>query len=261
MAKQGRQPIGSDLLDAERISFRDGLREARYKALADAEGFQQMCIAIEALGKRFTPNAQGLNDCEPRLKLLANQAGLLGTDDVIESCGKRFDALFTALREARNDVAHTGAYARHVAADAVVLCLVLEEALMSKRITVGDFMVSTPVCVQPWQTVGYARQLMLSNSFSYLPMWDLDKKSWWLLSDIEVARYLRPTWPSDEKKKQTIQDAQTKGLVFKKVDLVNPSDLVAELLKAETQPGLWLVRGKDYPDGHLVGVLSSFELM
>lgn len=69
----------------------------------------------------------------------------MGDEDVIESCGKRFDALFTALREARNDVAHTGAYARHVAADAVVLCLVLEEALMSKRLTVGDFMVSKPV--------------------------------------------------------------------------------------------------------------------
>ncbi|MFD2453986.1 hypothetical protein [Ideonella paludis] len=74
---------------------------------------------------------------------------------------------------------HTGAYARHVAADAVALCLILEDALMVqgksekqvKRLTVGDFMVSTPVVVHHWQTVEHARQLMLLNSFSYLPIW------------------------------------------------------------------------------------------
>jgi hypothetical protein len=254
-----KQDVGSDLLDAERNYLRDSLREARYGALADAEGFQQMCFAIEALGKRLTPNAQGLSDCQPRLKLLAKQAGLLGDEDVIESCGKRFDALYIALREARNDVAHTGAYARHVAADAVVLCLVLEEALMSKRLTVGDFMVSKPVCLEPWQTVGHARQLMLSNSFSYLPIWH--ENSWWLLSDMAVASYLRPNWPSDEKKKLKIEEAHAKGLALKKVVPCKPNDLVTKLLKDSPAAGLWLVASDDYPKGHLAGVLSPFELM
>jgi hypothetical protein len=254
-----KQDVGSDLLDAERVYFRDSLRESRYGALADAEGFQQMCIAIEALGKRLTPNAQGLSDCQPRLKLLAKQSGLLGDEEVIESCGKRFDALFSALREARNDVAHTGAYARHVAADAVVLCLVFEEALMSKRLTVGDFMVSKPVCVEPWQTVGYARQLMLSISFSYLPIWHM--QSWWLLSDMAVASYLRPTWPSDEKKKLKIEAAYAEGLTLKEVGPCKPNDLVTKLLQDSPAAGLWLVTGDDYPVGHLVGVLSPFELM
>lgn len=258
MAKS-KQDVGSDLVDAERIYLRDSLREARYGALADAEGFQQMCFAIEALGKRLTPNAQGLSDCQPRLKLLAKQAGLLGDEDEIEGCGKRFDALFTALREARNDVAHTGAYARHVAADAVVVCLILEEALMSKRLTVGDFMVSKPVCVEPWQTVGYARQLMLSNSFSYLPVWY--KKSWWLLSDMAVASFLRPTWPSDEKKKLKIEAAYAEGLALKEVKLFKPTDLATKPMEDSPAAGLWLVAGDGYPDGHLVGVLSPFELM
>lgn len=254
-----KQDVGSDLLDAERIYLRDSLREARYGALADAEGFQQMCFAIEALGKRLTPNAQGLSDCQPRLKLLAKQAGLLGDEDVIESCGKRFDALFTALRETRNDVAHTGAYARHVAADAVVLCLVLEEALMSKRLTVGDFMVSKTVSVEPWQTVGHARQLMLSNSFSYLPIWH--KEKWWLLSDIAVASFLRPSWPSAEKKKLKIEVAHAEGLALKEVVPCNPNNLVAKLLEDSPATGLWLVANDDYPKGHLAGVLSAFELM
>lgn len=254
-----KQDVGSDLLDAERIYLRESLREARYGALADAEGFQQMCFAIEALGKRLTPNAQGLSDCQPRLKLLAKQAGLLGDEDVIESCGKRFDALFTALREARNDVAHTGAYARHVAADAVVLCLVLEEALMSKRLTVGDFMVSKPVCVEPWQTVGHARQLMLSNSFSYLPIWHEEK--WWLISDIEIAKYLRPQWPATQFLKQKLGDAKQSGLKYLPIKPVLENKPVIDLLNGNRQPGLWLVKKKGFPLGHLVGVLSPFELM
>ena len=261
MSKEEQKKPMSDLHDVERVSYRDGLREARYSALADAEGFQQMCFAIEALGKRLNHKANGLKDCQAQLKQLANEAGVLGTDYVIQCCGKRFDALFTALREARNDMAHTGAYARHVAADAVVLCLILEEALMNKRLTVGDFMVPTPVCVDHWQTVGYARQLMLSNSFCYLPMYDPDEKSWWLLSDIALANYLRPSWPSDQKRKQSIRAAQAEGLILKKVETVKKTDLVAKLLQSNTPPGLWLVLGEGYPMHHLVGVLSPFELM
>jgi hypothetical protein len=52
-----------NLCDTERLHYRDRLREARYVALADAEGFQQMCFAIEALGKHLNPKAKGLGDC------------------------------------------------------------------------------------------------------------------------------------------------------------------------------------------------------
>ena len=44
---------GSDLLPQERIFYRDRLREARYAALADAEGFGAICFALEALGLRL----------------------------------------------------------------------------------------------------------------------------------------------------------------------------------------------------------------
>lgn len=36
----------------ERMYYRDQLRSARYAALADAEGFQSVCYALEALGMR-----------------------------------------------------------------------------------------------------------------------------------------------------------------------------------------------------------------
>ena len=247
------------LSDAERIHYRDLLRTARYAVLADAEGFQQMCFAIEALGKRLNPRAQGLGKCQDQLRALVSQAGFIDPAGVIEGSDKCFDALFATLTDARNDIAHTGAYARHVAVEAVALCVALEDALMNKRITVGDFMVTTPVTVQPWHSVGYARQLMLLNSFSYLPMWD--GESWRLLSDTAVAKYLRPDWPARHKKGRSIEQARAEGLFMPEVLPVDTQDTVTDLLAKPDLPGLWLVVQKGYPLSHLVGVLSPFELM
>lgn len=255
------------LCPEERLFFRDRLREARYAALADAEGFQQMCFAIEALGKRLAPKATGLEACRNKLQQLAHKSALLPQSSNEQRAIKTFRALFTSIKEARNDAMHTGAYARHVAADAVTLCLVLEDALMvetnaageGKRLTVGDFMVSSPVVVHPWQTVEHARQVMLLNSFSYLPIW-FDGR-WWLIADIEVAKYLRPAWPAKSQLKQTLEQAQQSGLTFTATQAVNRNDKVVDLLAQEDPPGLWLVRDGSCPDGHLIGVLSPFEVM
>lgn len=251
----------SDLGDAERIHFRDRLRAGRYAALADAEGFQQICFAVEALGKRLNPGAVGLGNCQQALEHLARQARVLDASDGADGTAKGFAALFTALKDARNDMAHTGAYARHVAADGVALCLMLEEALMSKRLTVGDFMVSTPVTVQLWQTVGYARQLILANSFTYLPIWDDRDRSWALLSDLELAKYLRADSTGRANKNHRIEEARAAGLMLTSVHPVKTTDAVTDLLKNPKPPGLWLVTAEGYPEGHLVGVLSPFELM
>lgn len=261
--------VSSALLDEERVFHRDRLREARYAALADAEGFQQMCFAIEALGKRLNPRAISLGGCRNQLEKLANSSALLPEATDEQRAIKPFHALFISLKEARNDAMHTGAYARHVAADAVTLCLVLEDALMKEkklteevqRLTVGDFMVSTPVVVHPWQTVEHARQLMLLNSFSYLPIWH--EKRWWLVSDMEMARYLRPLWPAQARLKQTLAQAQAQGegLPFVRASPVHKGVLVLDLLRKPRRPGLWLVTEKGYPPGHLAGVLSPFELM
>lgn len=253
----------------QRVFFRDLLREARYAALADAEGFQQMCFAIEALGKHLKPEGNGLGPRREALHTLASQSKLLPATDECDRAIKSFDALFVALKDARNDAMHTGAYARHVAADAVALCLILEDALMVqgkseeqvKRLTVGDFMVSTPVVVHHWQTVEHARQLMLLNSFSYLPIWH--EKKWWLISDIAMAKYLRPEWPAKDRLKKTLGDARQGEdcLLFASTKPVWQSTPVSELLVGRRQSGLWLVRKKGYPVDHLVGVLSPSELM
>lgn len=256
------------LSDEERLFFRERLREARYNALADAEGFQQICFAIESLGKRLTERGVGLGSFRNSLERLSSFSLLLPPPgDQDNRCLKNFDALFIGLKEARNDAMHSGAYARHIARDAVTLCLVLEDALMVAgksndamiRMTVGDFMVSTPVLVKPWHSVEYARQLMLLNSFSYLPIWH--QGQWWLISDRAVAQYLRPAWPARIQLQMRLDQAKGDGLRFISVETVNKNNLVKNLLTQEKQPGLWLVVDDICPEGELIGVLSPFELM
>ena len=218
-----------------------------------------MCFSIEALGKRLNPNAQGLGGCKDKLKALANESGLLGLDGEVEGSGKRFDAMFNALRDARNDIAHTGAYARHVAAEAVQICFVLEKALMSERVTVQDFMVTTPVVIQYWQSIGFARQLMILNSFSYLPIWHQEK--WWLLSDIAVAKYLRSKSPAGKDAMRRVGDISEEFNLLQETYPVKATVLISSLLEGATQPGLWLVVRDGYPKCELAGVLSPSELM
>ena len=55
----------------ERLLYRDRLRSARYAALADAESFQEICFAIEALGMRLHGSEKSINANEPHIKQLA----------------------------------------------------------------------------------------------------------------------------------------------------------------------------------------------
>lgn len=249
-----RHPLEAD----ERIFFRDSLREARYGALADAEGFAQLCFAFELLGSRLHAEKLGLGKYKEQLKCLATNT--LNSD--------RFDALFRRVLDARNDAMHTGAYARNAAHVGVQLSLILEEGLMSKStLTVADYMVTTPVYVEKWHTLGYARQLMLVNSFSYLPIFH--GQSWKLISDIAMAQFFQRL-KSDEKKtfeaqsiKNALEHGDEKRLKLTDAIAVIKDKPVCDLLGGEDHPRLWVVVNSESGDGakKLVGVLSPFELM
>jgi hypothetical protein len=246
------------LTPAEERFYRDKLRDARYAALADAEGFGQLCFALELLGSRLCGAKLGLGAYEKCLKCLASNS--LNFD--------RFDALYRRVLDARNDAMHTGAYARNAAQAAVQLSLILEEGLMNKpMMTVADYMVTTPVYVEEWHTLGYARQLMLVNSFSFLPIFH--GEGWKMISDIAMAKFFQRL-TSDDRKKFEAQPIKTAlGLdQEKRLDLieVKPVTLGTEigmLLKEKDHPGLWVVVNGDSEKQakQLVGVLSPFELM
>lgn len=255
----------SDLLPAERTALRDRLRSARYAALADSEGFHEICYAVEALGMRLHGAESTIHGYWPSLRALAEHSPLFSIlPDRSPAFFTRFDALYETLRRARNDAMHSGSYARHATAAAVELCIGLEEALMNAanaKLTVADYMVKAPVVLEPWQPVAYARQLMLAHSFSFLPI--LHGGKWRLLSELAVVGYLHPMNrpQKDTALAQSVGDAVNAGLKLLPAKRVKPTDAVSALVAASVArptPTLWLVvEAKN----RLTGVLSPFELM
>ena len=204
------------------------------------------------MGKYFT-ELQLLAKDSPTLSGLANSCPSLFTS---------FDALYEVVRCARNDAMHSGAYARHVTARAIELCIGLEEALMSHKSqtdkTVADYMVKSPVTIELWQPVARARHLMLMYSFSYLPV-DID--GWKLVSEASLAKYLHKRSQYKTLLATTIEQACSSGLILLPSTPIKDTDNVDELLdKLDPRKdfSLWLVTDKE---GHLCGVLSPFELM
>ena len=252
----------------EWLFFRDRLREARYGALADAEGFQQMCFAFEALGARLRIDSGTLEKYQRFLGELVQQSKPVGYQD--------FDILYEAVKQARNDVMHTGAYARNAAVSAVQLSLLIEDAILSKleklkeatmaRKTVGDFMVRSPVTAERWHTVGHVRRQMLLHSFSYLPIFWKDK--WHLISDMAMASMLQQLSNPERnllaaKRIEEVLCDQAPELKLQPAVTVAANCEVGLLLICDQNPGLWLVVNSVKDDGlnELVGVLSPFELM
>jgi hypothetical protein len=254
--------IGPTLSWNERLHYRDRLRASRYSALADSEGFGEICFAVEALGLRLLGKESTMHGYFEKIKPLIFDSIVLTTlTEQYPELFTTFDALYAGLKAARNDAMHTGVYARHATSAAIELCIGLEEALMAEqqlpRETVADFMVKAPMIVMPWQPVAHARQLMLTHSFSYLPVF---LQSWKLVPEISMAKYLR----HESRKRRmacSIEDAVNDGLELIDAIMVEATAKVENLLNANNNinvPMLWLVQDRN---GDLCGVLSPFELM
>jgi hypothetical protein len=264
-----RSPPLRKLDDHESRHYRDRLRAARYAALADAEGFEAICFALEALGLRLLGEQGDLGKYEDRIGFYARLSPVLSELAMARPSGfKPFEDLYRSVRTARNDAMHTGAYARHATEAAMELCIGLEEALMAgvKR-TVGSVMVKSPITVEKWQPVAHARQLVLMHSFSYLPV--RYKEQWWLLSELGLARFLNTSQTQKIiRLGLTIEQAMQYQPKLELIEvgaeelLTACASIDALLEKAGNLQGtrLWLVLDDGRQD-HLAGVLSPFELM
>jgi CBS domain-containing protein len=265
---QSARPVfhyGPTLMWEERIHHRDQLRAARYAALADAEGFSSVCFALEALGLRLLGKKEDLGKYKKQIWNLANDSVVLSKLSIsFPSLFGKFSSLYELVRSARNDAMHTGVYARHATAAAIELCIGLEEAIMKEqdipRTVVEDFMVKSPISVEPWQPVAHARQLMLTHSFSFLPV--LIDDVWMMVSELGMARYLRSGGSWKKLLATPIEFAYKKdGLSLIKATIVNLKDDIHPLLNPTSEnssPNLWLV---EETPGKLCGVISPFELM
>jgi hypothetical protein len=262
-------PLLRPLTDLERRHYRDELRSGRYAALADAEGFEQICFSLEALGLRLLGLQGDLGQYEDRIAFYARLSPILTELAKTHPSGfKSFEALYATVRKARNDNMHLGAYARHATVAAIELCIGLEDALMADvKPTVGYVMVKSPITVEPWQPVAHARQLMLMHSFSFLPV--RHRQAWHLLSELALAQFLNASQTARRTRLGlTIEEAADHAPSLELVPVAHDRLLAAQTTisevlqgaKAIGGPTLWLVV-EDGREDRLAGVLSPFELM
>ncbi len=245
------------------LHFRDQLREARAAALRDAEAQQKIILTVERLGAYLLGRIANLGKYQDVIARLAECSPIA---TVVPSSLPELHTIFAKkyqiIRKARNTAVHEGAFARHLTTNAVELALVLEEALMHDSYQVGDFMVRNPVCAYLWQPLSFIRQVMLANSFSYLPVATGDEGQlvWQVISDSRLARYLRVD--GDVSRDLLVQKLSaaldSKRLHRLPVQTCGPEDrLEVALQGADGLPTLVLSPN----DGNLLGILTPFDVL
>ena len=253
------------------LHYRDELREARLKALRDAESFEEIVFVLERMGVHLVGNIKsGLGSYKNAIVRYAMKSPL--ADEIPRACDDwhtPFESLFELVREGRNDALHQGAFARHLTAWAIELATILEDALMyeatqNEAEQVKDFMIRNPALAYLWQPMSSIRQIMLANSYSYLPVSVAGDpgSSWYLISDFAVATFVRAA-PSRTKRKERlsckVQDAWDKQpRLLCEAHTCRGSDLVRDVLSA-SQGKPVLVLG-DRPE-ELRGLVTPFDLL
>lgn len=247
------------------LYFRDEFRRARAEALADAEAFDEIIIVLERLGAELQGPRNGLAKYEEKITKLARASPM-----AFEIPGKwhalhpSFTDLYNAVRIRRNEAIHAGAVARHLTQHAVILSLILEEAIMSDPgfRYVRDFMVTGPVCAELWQPLSFLRQKMLQNSFSYLPLKIVanDQEQWRLVSDRALAKYLRePAGAHRARLAQKLSEALAPGkLQLEKPQTAKGEDEIATVIKHLDGLPILVTDGTT---SNLVGILTAYDLL
>ncbi len=243
--------------------FRDEFRQAREVAYANAENFQDLLFSLERLGFTLTKGGVGLNAYREKIRILAEESPLAKEiPQVHREWHVPFSELYEVVRIARNDALHQGAFARHLASHLTLIALVLEDALMAKSDAnkVVDYMVRSPVNAALWQPVSFIRQQMLANSFTYLPFLNADGK-WALVSDYNVARYLRSRSNRNELLAKTLDDAisESDGLKTHLAKVCYADETIEKVLDSFDGEPFLVVRRKNESD--LLGILTAFDLL
>ena len=249
------------------LYFRNEFREARGVALKDAEGYQQILFALERLGAYLLGGrANGLSDYKNRiLALVEKYHPFQGKppDDYHTAS----ESLYEMVRLGRNDALHQGAVARNLTSHSVQLSLMLEDALMnaSKSEQIKDYMIRRPVCAESWQPVSFVRQMMLENSFSYIPVYmnkkNTEEKAWHIIADYHIATYLRSANSDSHRKElltQSIKEAI--GSTIEEADIFFPDAPVKKVLERIKGKPILVVKKQDNYD-ELLGIATAFDLM
>ena len=160
------------------------------------EGVATLLHQIERVAKYACADHEAsLGKAEDALhKLVAEFAGFAIEGTRLGQMG--WKRLYKLVKDARNDIAHTGTEAVLAETRTMALASVLLEALLGAggddgMTKLGEVMVANPVCAHEWQTVADLRRTMLVTDFSELPVAGCTTSGVWLTVTADrLATYL-----------------------------------------------------------------------
>jgi hypothetical protein len=241
--------------------FRLQFQQARESALKDAEAFEGVIYVIERMGSFCLGKVASLGEYESEVKKVAELSPLaLDIPSQWRNVHTPFSLLYKMVKDARNDALHIGAFARHLTIHAIELALILEDALRmyEENKYISDYMVRDPICAQLWQPVSFVRQVMLTNSFSYLPVQNTAGQ-WCLVSDLQVAKYLQGHSNNERKRRLAtpLQGAGEIALLPAKC-LSDKEPIHSALADFDGKPILVF---RNNAETEIVGILTAFDLL
>ncbi len=262
---------GHEIGPDQRGFFLNELRRARLAAQKDSECFDELLFVFERLGMYSLGKAAALGAYAAPLGNFARQSALAQHLDGFQTAWHSPpETLYRMVEEGRNDALHHGAAVRHLTQHAIELALLFEDSLMNglvPAVTLRDIMVRCPTTAEEWQPVSFVRQVMLTNSFSFLPIrWD---GKWRIVSDAQVALFLR-TGDGDRRQLlgRTVGEAasephplvtevaSTQRCCTRIVDVLDVLSSHKPILVCEADP--------DSPNGtsdRLVGIVTAFDVL
>ena len=133
----------------------------------------------------------------------------------------------------------------------------------SKSEQIKDYMVQNPVYAHAWQPVSFVRQMMLKNSFSYIPVYmnkkNTEEKAWHLIADYHIATYLRSANGDSHRKLLTQSIKEAIGSTIEEADIFFPNDPVEKVLERIKGEPILVVKSDACEE--LLGIATAFDLM
>lgn len=236
-------------LNAEEAAyFLKLFRKARYAALEDAENFREICFALEELGCRIN----GSNT-----RSLRKYSGVLRSF-VHTRQRQEFTVLFNMVVDTRNEASHRGVFARNLSEKSIKLSLNLEEGLSSMTIKVKHLMSENVVFAQEFHSLAKIREIMLENSFSYIPICLSER--YYFLSDTLVAK----KWMTLASKDKEQYNTKVSNL-FSLEELLIAEEILSEepksLAYSKIQHLPLLVVDGKHQSRKVIGILAPFDLL
>ena len=247
--------VSSELSSEAALFFAREMRDARAKALADAEGWQDLIYVFERLAK-FATRSQKTT--------IGNRDAKSIFSDIINHGFPRAHQqrlLLDQVIEGRNSEFHGGAAARRFARHCVEFSFLLEDGLknfMNK--TLGSIMSSPVISVEPWQMQADVRRLMLENSFTWVPI--KEGNIWRVASDHALVVFLRDNREAIYSK--TLRDSLAGSNPFHAPTLGifnENTETNHEVLQEALAQGPVLVSAEGISPDRVVGIVTAFDLL